>query len=375
MKNKSEKIILVIILLVVITIIIIAIQLLKKQNVTTNTENTEELAPVGASDIVETSVNELSSKTVLEVIMTCLDNSYIKEAYEINSNEMCAYIVCTRNNKVEKYYIIYLDFINYTFENTEITQQDYNNLKNGKVDEKYIKTIDIKETDNNTFTIANMDDAYISEFYYANIKYLIVNDPEEMYSRLDETYKQARFPDYTSFAEYCQEMKDKFSNASLIKYSKDNNAEEETYICTDSNSQVITISIKNAADYTVKLDNYTTETEEFKTKYESATAQTKVTTNVEKFMKMLNNADYESAYNLLDETYKKNNFPTQASFETYVQNNIYNIYTIDGISEQGSYYVITLTTKDRAAASALTKKCKIIMALGEGTSFKISFAQ
>ena len=115
---------------------------------------------------------------------------------------------------------------------------------------------------------------------------------------------------------------------------------------------------------------------DFKTKYASASVETKAITNVDKVMKMINSKDYRAIYNLLDETYKANNFSTLDSFIQYINTAFYNVnyYTISNISEQGSYYLITVTCKENASASAATKENRMIISIGEGTNFTMSFA-
>ena len=129
-------------------------------------------------------------------------------------------------------------------------------------------------------------------------------------------------------------------------------------------------------DFTILLDDYTIETDDFKTKYENTNFQTRAITDVDKVMKMINTKDYRALYNVLDETYKANNFATIDSFIEYINTSFFNenYYTISNISEQGPYYLITITCKKTAAASADTKENKIIISIGEGTSFTMSFA-
>ena len=120
----------------------------------------------------------------------------------------------------------------------------------------------------------------------------------------------------------------------------------------------------------------TIETEDFKTKYASASIESKAITNADKVMKMINSKDYESIYNSLDETYRTNNFATLDSFIQYINTAFYNAnyYTISNVSEQGSYYLITVTCKENASASAATKENRMIISIGEGTNFTMSFA-
>ena len=94
-------------------------------------------------------------------------------------------------------------------------------------------------------------------------------------------------------------------------------------------------------------------------------------------MKMIVNSDYQSAYNLLDATYKANNFPTLESYTNFVNLHFYRTgyYTIDSITMQGNYYVVAVTTKQTATVASYSTTNQIIMSLGEGTSFTMSIAK
>ena len=129
-------------------------------------------------------------------------------------------------------------------------------------------------------------------------------------------------------------------------------------------------------NFSIQLDDYTIETDEFKKLYLSATNEAKAVTNAEKFMKMVNAKDYETAYQLLDDTYRANVFPTFDLYEQSWEASFFdnNYYSITDISEQGSYYIVTLDLKDRISSAANTKQIKIIIGLQDGTNFKMSFA-
>ena len=76
-------------------------------------------------------------------------------------------------------------------------------------------------------------------------------------------------------------------------------------------------------DYDALLDNYTIESQEYIDKYNSLTDEQKVNVSVAKVLKMINTADYTNLYNIVDETYKQNNFPNQEIFENYIKNNFF----------------------------------------------------
>ena len=119
------------------------------------------------------------------------------------------------------------------------------------------------------------------------------------------------------------------------------------------------------------MDDYTLETDEYKEKYMNSTVVDKIKLNVNKFMEMISNYDYDEAYGLLDETYKNNNFKTEKLYEKFIEQHFYdsNVYSIEKIETDAQDYIITITVAENASASAAKKTNKIAMRLGENTEF------
>ena len=128
--------------------------------------------------------------------------------------------------------------------------------------------------------------------------------------------------------------------------------------------------------YTVLLDDYTLdyEDEEYLAEYASSDDQYKVAYNINKWIKMLNNRDYNAAYNVLDETFRNNNFGSVDNFENYMRQNYGEHYDVEfgDFSNEGNTYVqpLTLTT---ISGSGENKEITIIMRLNENYGFTMSF--
>ncbi len=438
MKNKEKRLLLVILLIIVMIIIIITLIRVSKNddngilingenvfldgskegqkisinaqkqlsNIITKNEYYNLTYCVNAyqsiiNDVVSSSTEENNTK-----ILSILDNEYIQEknitmtniknvynGYRQSeiyldeimsiqlSNNVKAYLIkgksVNNNIKSNSYLIIKLDNANHTYSvypYDYVMEKSYNLLKAGDI-LNIEDCTSIEKKQYNEFTDQTYEYESIAYLYYDKIKADELYDAETIYNMLDQEYQNKRFGSLNNFKSYINLNKEKISNGTLTKYSREYGDGFVKYICTDSNNNVYTIKETSTLNYTVQLDDYTIETDEFKTKYEQSSNQVKVVTNIDKFMKMLNSCDYQTAYNLLDDTYKTNNFPTLNSYVTYVKNNFWSIYTIDNISEQGNYFVVTLTTKQRASASSAIKTNQIIMALNQGTDFKMSFAK
>ena len=103
----------------------------------------------------------------------------------------------------------------------------------------------------------------------------------------------------------------------------------------------------------------------------NSTVVDKIKLNVNKIIEMISNYDYDEAYGLLDETYKKNNFKTEKLYEKFIEQHFYasNAYSIEKIETDAQDYIITITVAENASASATKKTNKIAMRLGENTEF------
>ena len=145
-----------------------------------------------------------------------------------------------------------------------------------------------------------------------------------------------------------------------IKTKKDNN-----YI----------ISENIPMNFTIQLDEYTIVLDSFKEKYNSAKIVTKITTDVDKVMKMINTYDYINLYNILDESYKNENFSEINSFISYITSELYNsnIYEIKNVKVQGDNYIAEITVYENNENDSNTNNIKIIIQLLDGTNFKILF--
>lgn len=377
---KKHYIILFIIIVLLIIAIIISLILLRNIN---NSEMSEEENYLmeyveDESFVTVEPENSITMYNVLNTIINSSDSNYsfIREIYKINMPTVQAYAVFSRQNNNDRYSIIYLDAENSTYKIEEINADDYKNIVNNTISNKYIQNNSIPLENNNTYTISPISNDEIATIYYNIIRNLLTRNQSELYNILNEEYKSIRFQDNADFTAYCTNIIQSMPNAYLTQYSVTTNNGVEQYTCVDNYNNTYLIRLNTNCDIEVWLDDYTIETEDFKTKYESASIESKAITNADKVMKMINSKDYRAIYNLLDETYKANNFATLDSFTQYISTAFYNFnyYTISNISEQGPYYVITVTCKEKASASANTKENRMIISIGEGTSFTMSFA-
>ena len=165
----------------------------------------------------------------------------------------------------------------------------------------------------------------------------------------------------------------------ISQYKVTHEDDKDIYFIKDSRDRyyTVTVNINNIFDYTVKLDDYTIYTDEFKQKYNETTDEEKVYTNIELFIKMINNKDYSMAYSHINDEFKNNNFGDVNKFISYITDRFYDFNTIESVSnsnKDGKYYICQITLKNGANNSSEEKEETFIIKLDEDTNFEISFS-
>ncbi len=418
--NKSKKVLLAMGIVVVLLIIIIIILLI---NNTKNEQQNTDIIGGGTYGDKETQTDKelVENTTVFFTVENCindyvsyiqeqdnkaiynlLDENYVKNnkininnvkdyIENFNSNEMFiatkmyeqrkeninTYIVEGLKDDSEYntnlYYIVEFDINKSTYNITPLFDNNYKNLDDINVE---TEAYTIKENENNVFKYYRISNEAVAEKYLNYYTKLARQNPEKAFSLIDENYRKERFKDFETYKNYSNRMSNKYDNLNIVGDSYEVLSDSTKYILKDSENEVYTIVAKEIMNFSIQLDDYTIETDEFKKLYLSATNEAKAVTNAEKFMKMVNAKDYETAYQLLDDTYRANVFPTFDLYEQSLEASFFdnNYYSITDISEQGSYYIVTLDLKDRISSAANTKQIKIIIGLQDGTNFKMSFA-
>lgn len=274
-------------------------------------------------------------------------------------------------------YEIYMKLVveNGKYEIFSIDNDSYKNEINNLSKENYTK-VEVLSNDNNTFNMENLikDEELLNKYFNYFIR-CAQTDPEKAYELLDDEYKAERFKSIDDFKKYLSQVANRFEDFQIISYMV-NAGEKVSYLVQDAKQNKYLLLYNSVTDFKFRLDDYTIKDVDFSDNYKNASDETKVKTNIAKFMKMINNYDYEKAYNLLDATYRTNNFKTQESYEAFIKQNFYanNYYSIDSIVAQGENYIIQVTSIEEARVASDYKVNTIIMRLGIGTDFKMSIS-
>lgn len=311
-------------------------------------------------------------------VISNIDESYdflATEIYEKRDKTLYSFIVKGVIDdgiyNQEKYYIVDLDLGNNAFKITPLYNKNYTSVE--QIPEKE-DLKEIQQNNHNKFEFLRLEENEIYTKYANYFVKLLKNNPAKAYNMLDEKYKQARFSnDYNKFINYVNLMNiNNKINTEIKEVSKYDNGE---YMVKTKNDNRYIIKANSPMEFFVQLDEYTIITDTFVQVYSTASTIKKLSTNIDKIMKMIYNYDYENLYNLLDETYRVNNFGDINSFIIYIGEKFFNsnYYEITSIKQQEETNTIEVKVyKDNTVNSEYNIN-KIIIELGTETSFKFYF--
>ena len=124
------------------------------------------------------------------------------------------------------------------------------------------------------------------------------------------------------------------------------------------------------------LDNYTINSEEFTEKYNNASDKVKITTNIDKVFKMLNNKEYKDLYdNYLNSELKNNYFSNYSDFEKFISEKFFDYNYQGSLSSEnkGTFYIVNVNYKEGLSSAGEQRSINILMKLNDNTNFEISF--
>lgn len=314
-------------------------------------------------------INELGGNT----LYTISDNAkyVVKQAYSTSNEFMTKYYtygilsVASGNYTAieqEVYMIIYLTAENTGYKVQTITAEDFNNMQELSQDE----TIEILQGTYNIYEYEHIDNVKQMEIYLEDYTFQIFNNTEKAYNLLDEEYRNKRFGDKNKFAQFLNEKQNQLRNIEITQFGIDEGDDYTVYKGTDEYGNYYHIIETAYMEYTIILDNYTMQD------YSSATTETKIEKSAEKFILMLNSADYTNAYDLLEPSFKQTNFPTEQDFINYIKSNWFerNIIASKEVDEEG---ICTVVMKQTLSTNSNRIEKQFKVNLGEEMDFTIEF--
>lgn len=316
-------------------------------------------------------------------IYILIDDMYVRDITEtVNIYFVSGNLIETESLKKEKFgFMISIDTMNSTF---NIYTSDYaknNNLlelsKEKEFKEKYFNVENIENRTYNKYDFKIIDnETYYKDLLKTYIQSIKYNDINYSYNRLDEEYRAKKFPNISDYQKFIEENKKTIITSNLKQYKENKYDGYKQYICIDQNGKYYIFNEKSAMNYTLILDEYTVDLPEFIEHYKTATPEKRVGMNIEKIISAINNKDYRYVYSKLDNTFKNSQFPTQDSLKSYIEKKLYDKNNIEyaEFSEDGGLYIYKTKITNKNISDSQSKNLNIIMQLGEGTNFTMSFS-
>ena len=366
--------------------------------------NSDVTVEVGRLEMTEKEIRDYQVQEGIKAIDCLFDKEY-KEGKNIDRNEIISFVAQYKNNNSTNSYKVEFDEI-YIAEITDnkkvllvyskVNNKDFNcmikvdlmnkrysifyedfmkkeNYTKDRIDEVKLADSNIEQNDYNTFIYSGSNNQNIAIQYFSDLKDKMKNDRKILYDILDKKYKKIRFDNYEKFENYLNNLNERIDRLDISKFKFIDNKIK----IIDNYNNMYTFEIGDFMKYSIVMDDYTIEDNEFNENYDKLSDANKVSTNIEKFIKMLNLKDYESAYKLLDGNFKKNNYSSIEDFKKYVEKNLYSyskIMTINNLNKNGNYYITSLDLQDGESETIQKKQITIIMQLLEGTDFVMSFS-
>lgn len=290
--------------------------------------------------------------------------TYIMKIYLENTNSL---------ELQEKFYIVRIDNENNAY-SIEPILGTYNDIDEISVIEK---DDIIQKNDYNTFRIETISIERLVKIYMDFYKMMVVRYPEVIYNNyLDNEYKTTRYGTLEGFKQYVENNKEEIQNLRATKYLIENSENGKNYVVLDQYQNTYEFYETSTMQYKIKLDTYTIPTEKFIDEYDKGDDKTKVLLNIDKWVEMLNNRDYTTAYSVLDETFRNNNIGSEENFEKIIRESLPLHYKVDynDYTEENGTHVTTITLSDITGESEETKQISIIMQLQENRNFVMSFS-
>ena len=302
----------------------------------------------------------------------------IRMMYKVEfTDKIFLYIIEATLDREEFNVFIKIDNENATFSiyPQEYIDKNFDEITTDSIQIKINKN-NIPKNSYNGIRYSKISDDYLALQYINTLKKRILNDPEYAYTLMEEEYKQKRFGSLENFKKYVNNNRAEIEQIETESYLKNTYQDYTEFICKDQFNNIYSFKDRGIMNYIVELDDYTLDyqDEEYLNEYNSSTDQYKVANNINKWIKMLNNRDYQAAYNVLDETFRER-FGGEEGFETYMRKAFplhYEIEYGEFTKESGIYtQKITLTDITGESDSKIIKT--ILMDLREGTDFVMSF--
>ncbi len=276
------------------------------------------------------------------------------------------------NQLEKKYYIIRIDQDNFTF-SIEPVKGNIESIDDIQVVDTNLK---IENHIYNKFSIKTISTEELIRKYMSYFMNILINHTEIAYENyLDDEYKKKRFGELGELMEFVNNNKEELNEIVPSQYLVEFDDNSKKYVILDQFQNTYEFYETETMVYKVRLDNYTIMPDNFKETYDSSNEQYKVRMNIDKWIDMINNRDYHTAYKYLDETFRNNNFGSEENFEQYMREHFPLHYQLQvgEITQTNQIYTQYIILTDITGETDEKIENTIIMQLQDDYNFVMSF--
>jgi hypothetical protein len=282
------------------------------------------------------------------------------------------------NIQTQIYLIVNLDYDNKAFQIKMSSEEEYENAKENRVLQKYKEDIIIEKKQHNILIENKLTNIDILNRYYEDYKFNMFNDKEEAFRLLDNDYREKKFDNnIENYKKYVENIKDKVVDTNIVKYGVSQKDMITEYVGIDNNGNYYKFIENGLNKYTIILDNYTIQNKEEEENYNKLSAKEKISYNISKIFKLINERDYLTLYSYFNEEYKRSVFKDEQQFINYMENTFFEnniIGAVDIQMQSDTYAIVDVPYKENLSTVAREKKIRIIIKVKDSMKFEMSFA-
>lgn len=255
--------------------------------------------------------------------------------------------------------------------NEQENQDNSNNIS----DETNIDEEESEKIQENHYESLNVTDQQMAQKYFIDYRDNRLYFPEDAYETLEKNYRERRYDSIEEYKKYIDDNRNEIATSVLSKYKVSEENGKKVYICLDQNNQYYFFTESSVMQYTVREGKYNIDPEGFEEEYNNSLDETKAVRDVNRFIAMINNKEYDFAYKILEENFKNENFKTLEEFKEYIKNTFFDDNNVgyDDAKENNGKYICEATIVDNSNESKESIKKTFEITLLEGTDFNISF--
>ncbi len=234
---------------------------------------------------------------------------------------------------------------------------------------------DIEKNEQNLYNTDNYEQKDLTNLIelYEKYKFDLYYDVEHLYNSLNEEYKNQNYGNYDEFNNFIETHRQELESDEMQKYrtADTNNGTELIGIGTSGRNYIFDMT--NLTEYDVRLDGYSSVTEEYMKNYNMVLPEGKGRYSINRIFNAINEKNYKFLYDKLNDVQKQNYYPTYEEFVKFIQNNLFEENNAE-ILESGQntatdVYQYLVEVKDLAGGNN-HKIFTIVIFLGQNGDFK-----